>query len=68
MMQQWKCGQGIRDVDKFVYLGVTVSKEGGGTQGIHNREVTARGVFMRLRMIWSSTVKPVSSGHPWDIH
>ena len=29
-------GQGI-DVDRFVYLGVTVSKEGGGTEDIHNR-------------------------------
>ena len=28
-------GQEIEDVDRFVYLGATVSKEGGGTQNIH---------------------------------
>ena len=47
-------GQGIEDVDRFVYLGATVSKEGGGTEDIHNRVVKARGVFMRLKKIWSS--------------
>jgi len=61
-------GQEIGDVDKFVYLGATISKEGGGTQDIHNREVKARGVFMSLRMTWSSAVKPVLSRHPWEIH
>ena len=45
-------GQGIEDVDRFVYLGATVSKEGGGTEDIHNRVVKARGVFMRLKKIW----------------
>ena len=25
-------GQGVEDVDRFVCLGATVSKEGGGTQ------------------------------------
>ena len=30
-------GQEIEDVDRFVYLGATVSKEGEGTQNIHNR-------------------------------
>ena len=47
-------GQGIEDVDRFVYLGATVSKEGGGTEDIHKRVVKARGVFMRLKKIWSS--------------
>ena len=41
-------GQGIEDVDKFVYQEATVSKEVGGMQDIHNRVVKARGVFMRL--------------------
>ena len=50
-------GQGIEDVDKFVYLGATVFKEGGDTQDIGNRVVKARGVFMRLRMICSSKPK-----------
>ena len=47
-------GRGIEDVDRFVYLGATVSKEGGGTEDIHNRVVKARGVFLRLKKIWSS--------------
>jgi len=46
--------RGIKDVDRFVYLGVTVSKEGGGTEDIHNRVVKARGVFLKLKKIWSS--------------
>ena len=49
-------GQGIEDVlgELLLHLGVTVSKEGGGTQDIHNRVVKARGVFLRLKKIWSS--------------
>ena len=47
-------GRGIEDVDRFLYLGATVSKEGGGTEDIHNRVVKARGVFLRLKKIWSS--------------
>ena len=47
-------GQGIEDVDRFVYSGATVSKEGGGTEDIHNSVVKARGVFLRLKKIWSS--------------
>ena len=47
-------GRGIEDVDRLVYLGATVSKEGGGTEDIHNRVVKARGVFLKLKKIWSS--------------
>ena len=47
-------GKGIEDVDRFVYLGATVSKEGGGTEDIHNRVLKARWVFMRLKKIWRS--------------
>ena len=47
-------GQGIEDVDRFVYLGATVSKEGGGTEDIQNRVAKARRVFLRLKKIWSS--------------
>ena len=47
-------GRGIEDVDRFLYLGATVSKEGRGTEDIHNRVVKARGVFLRLKKIWSS--------------
>ena len=46
-------GQGIEDVDRLVYLGATVSKKGRDTQDIHSRVVKARGVFMRLKKIWS---------------
>ena len=50
-------GQGIEDVDRFMYLRATVSKEGGGTEeDIHNRVVTAKGVFLRLKKIWSSKI------------
>ena len=47
---------GIEVVDKFLYLGGTVSKEGGGTGDIDNRVVKARRVFLRLKMkkIWTS--------------
>jgi len=44
-------GQGIEDIDRFVYLGATVSKEGGGKQDIHNRVVKAKGVFLTLKKI-----------------
>ena len=47
-------GRGIEDVDRFVYLGATVSKEGGGTEDIQNRVVKARGIFLRLKKIWNS--------------
>ena len=47
-------GRGIEDVDRFVYLGATVSKEGRGNEDIHNRGVKARGAFLRLKKIWSS--------------
>ena len=38
-------GRGIEDVDRFVYLGATVSKEGGGTEDIHNRVVNNNNMF-----------------------
>ena len=47
-------GRGIEDIDRFVCLGATVSKEGGGSKEIHNRVVKPRGVFVRLTKIWSS--------------
>ena len=47
-------GRGIEDVDRFVFSGATVSKEGGGTDDIHNGVVKVRGVFLRLKKIWSS--------------
>ena len=53
-------GRGIEDVDRFVYLGATVSKEGGGTEDIHNRVVKARGVFLKLKKIWSQSSNSIS--------
>ena len=47
-------GREIDDVDRFVYLGATVSKEGGGTEDIQNRVVKVNGLFLRLKKIWSS--------------
>ena len=47
-------GRGIEDIDRFVYLGATVSKESEGTEDIHNRVVKTRGVFLRVKTIWSS--------------
>ena len=48
-------GRRIEDVDRFGFLGATVSgKEGGGTEDIQNRVVKVRGVFLRLKKIWSS--------------
>ena len=44
----------VVEVNRFVYLGATVPKEGGGTEEIHNRVVKTRGVFLRLQKIWSS--------------
>ena len=41
-------GRRIEDVDRFVYLGATVSKEGGGNEDIHNRVVKARGVSLEI--------------------
>ena len=47
-------GRGIEDVDRFVYLRATVSKEGRGVEDIPNRVVKARWIFLRLKRIWSS--------------
>ena len=41
-------GREIEDVDRFVYLGATVSKQGGGTEDIHNRVSKARGVSVMV--------------------
>ena len=32
-----------QEIENFVYLGAAVSKEGGGTQDIHNRVVKPEG-------------------------
>ena len=49
-------GQEIEDVEKFVYLGATVSNVGGETEDIINRVSKAKGVFRKLRKIRSSRI------------
>ena len=47
----------IEYVEKFVYLGATVSKVGASTEDINNRVLKAKGVFRKLsRKIWSSKI------------
>ncbi|KAJ8333487.1 hypothetical protein SKAU_G00414950 [Synaphobranchus kaupii] len=48
-------GQEVKEVDKFTYLGATVCKEGGGMKDLRNRLSKARGTFVRLKKIWSSS-------------
>jgi len=57
-------GRGIEDADRFVYLGATVSKEGGSTEDIDNRVVKARGVFLRLKIsgVATASVDELKSG------
>ena len=44
----------VEDVEEFVYLGMTVTKEGGGTQDIKKRLRKARGAFFNLKNIWNT--------------
>ena len=61
-------GRGIEDVDRFVYLGATVSKEGGGTEDIQSRVVKARGVFLRLKKISLVTLSDTLLGEDKALH
>nr|KAG5690895.1 hypothetical protein BaRGS_028927 [Batillaria attramentaria] len=45
----------IKEVDKFVYLGSVVSKDGGTDEDIKSRTNKARHAFRTLRPIWRST-------------
>ena len=44
----------VEDVEEFVYLGTTVTKEGGGTEDIKKRLSKARGAFFNLKKIWNT--------------
>ena len=44
----------VEEVDKFEYLGATVSKQGGGTEDINNRINKARCTFKKLNKVWSA--------------
>ena len=44
----------VEDVEEFVYLGTTVTKEGGGTEDIKKQLSKTRGAFFNLKKIWST--------------
>ena len=44
----------VEDVEEFVYLGATVTKEGGGTEDIKKRLSKAQGAFYNLKKIWNT--------------
>ena len=44
----------VKDHEEFVYLGTTVTKEGGGTEDIKKRLSKARGTFFNLKKIWNT--------------
>ena len=44
----------VKDVEEFVYLGKTVTKEGGGTEDIKKRLSKARETFFNLKKIWNT--------------
>ena len=44
----------VEDVEEFVYLGTTVTKEGGGIEDIKKRLSKARGAFFNLKKIWNT--------------
>ncbi|RUS72754.1 hypothetical protein EGW08_019489 [Elysia chlorotica] len=47
--------ENIKEVDKFVYLGSIVSKDGGTDEDIRSRINKARHAFRTLRSVWSSS-------------
>jgi len=44
----------VEDVEEFVYLGTTVTKEGGGTEDIKEHLSKAQGPFFNLKKIWNT--------------
>ena len=48
-------GVALEDVEKFTYLGATVCKQGGGEEDIKARLGKARGAFVKLNRVWSSS-------------
>ena len=47
--------QALEDVEKFIYLGATVCKQGGGDEDIKARLGKARGAFVKLNRVWNSS-------------
>ena len=48
-------GLALEDVERFIYLGATVCKQGGGEEDIKARLGKARGAFLRLNRVWNSS-------------
>ena len=48
-------GEELEEVSKFVYLGGTVTQEGGTDEHIGSRLGKARTAFSKLRNIWKSS-------------
>ena len=48
-------GLALEDVEKFIYLGATVCKQGGGEEDIKARLGKARGAFVKLNRVWNSS-------------
>ena len=44
----------VEEVEEFVYLGTTVTKEAGGTEDIKKRLSKPRGAFFNLKKIWNT--------------
>lgn len=44
-------GLALKDVEKFIYLGATVCKQGGGEEDIKARLGKARGAFVKLNRV-----------------
>lgn len=43
----------LEDVNRFVYLGATVSQQGGGMEDMRGRVSKARSAFTKLKKIWN---------------
>ena len=48
-------GMALEDVEKFIYLGATVCKQGGGGEDINARLGKARGAFVKLNRVLNSS-------------
>ena len=48
-------GEEIEEVNSFIYLGATLTLEGGGMGDMKNRLSKARNTFIRLKQIWNSS-------------
>jgi len=49
-------GLALEDVEKFIYLGATVCKQGSGGEDINARLGKARGAFVKLNRVWNSSI------------